>query len=70
MHLNEVTVKNNYVAKNDFNRSSIHKDLKNDYNRSVNDSLISEGVDDYLTDEDSILDLARSIAIEEYARVK
>lgn len=61
---------NNYVAKHDFNRASVHKDLKNDYDRSVNDDLISEGLDDYLDESESILDLARSIAIQEYARVK
>lgn len=35
----------NFVAKNDFNKSAVHKDLKNDYNRNDSKVIIEEELD-------------------------
>ena len=34
----------NFVAKNDFNKGSVHKDLKNDYDRNQEYEDIEEGL--------------------------
>lgn len=36
-------MKNNFVAKHDFNRSAVHKDKKNDYQRSWSLDDLCEG---------------------------
>lgn len=36
----------NFVVKNDFNRSSIHKDKKNDYDRAEEKEVIKEELEE------------------------
>lgn len=61
MHLSENKMKNNFVAKNDYNRSSVHKDEKNDYDRSEAREQIEEEMN-------SLFENASAICLEEYGR--
>lgn len=71
-------MKNNFVAKNDFNRASTHRDRKNDYSRKdkielddeLSDFNFESREEKYNSDFVSVLYLlSNTISQEEYRRV-